>query len=264
MSFGYVLFAVGEEYQRMAYALALSIKLHQNVNISLITDDLDQPDIYDQVIKIPKGVDYFWHCSVYRSLIYDLSPYDYTVHIESDCLVLDDLTSWWQELNNSEHYLQFSSKIFDIFGNEVNFDNHPRHRFLIKQNNLPHDLRVCVYWFKKHNKTKYFFDRLKKIVANREMYLKKYDPIPDGLDSYVAMCASDLGIYDEIKSKTMSFTHGKPYLIGDWRNCNPVLTHTGEFFINGVKQKNIFHYVDQFNEHGHVDKIIKVLENARI
>ena len=241
MSFGYVLFAIGEEYNRMAYALALSVKIHQNANVSLISDTLNQPDIYDEVIKINPSVFGGRFMAHDRSFIYDLSPYDETVHIESDCLVLNNLDSWWNQLKSFD--LKFCKKIVHFDGNTFDHKHHPTHRSAFKINCLPHDLRCAVFWFRKTQDNANFFNMIRSCSIDPK-FIKKHMPhfseSPDSFDACVAMASEEFQNYSDItdNQNVMSFCHAKYELVG-----NGETFFNGDLYVNGYRQHNIFHYV---------------------
>jgi len=255
-SFGYVLFGVGESYLRLTYATALSIKNthHPDIKISIITDQ-EVPEewrsVFDQVIKIKSNDNYHFGRAVYdRCFIYELSPYDITAHIESDCLVLDNLMPWWDHIfNDSNNYLKFSTNIVHIDGSLVDVENHPVHRLEFRQAGLPFDLRVAVFCFKKDNRTTEFFENLKNNVLKYQM---------NTFDATVAVTVHEEGLYDVVADRNISWTHGKSLIIGDWQSANVIFTHTGELFVNGFRQNNVFHYSDK---DWLTDNHIKILED---
>jgi hypothetical protein len=256
MSFGYVLFATGREYQRLAYALALSIKIHQNVNVSLITDEPNQPSIYDKVIVIkPSKAE--GRLSAYdRSFIYDLSPYDETIHIESDCLVLNDLSPWVEKLKSKD--LIFARKIVHFNGSPVDYKHHPTYRSAYKLNCLPHDLRCAAFWFRKTEENQKFFDQVRLCNTNPKYPYKHMPHVGVTIDSFdvcIAMATEELQNYHTIvdHENVMSFCHAKIDLVGDGETI-----FNGDLYVNGYKQKDIFHYV---NKSWMDESKIKILED---
>ena len=117
MSKGFLVLAQNSnniDYVRQAYALALSIKLSQTTvsDISIITNDPvpeDYKSVFDQIIPIP------WIDSSTQSRfkvenrwkVYHCSPYEETIVLDSDMLVLEDLTSYWEKLQ------KYSSRLTD-------------------------------------------------------------------------------------------------------------------------------------------------------
>ena len=101
MSKGFLVFAQNSgsvDYVQQAYALALSIKLSQNeiTDISIVTNDnvpYEYQKIFDQVIPIP----YFKEeinstlKAEHRYQLYAATPYDETIVLDSDMLVMEDL-----------------------------------------------------------------------------------------------------------------------------------------------------------------------------
>ena len=105
MTQGYLVIAQNNanDYVRQAYALALSIKATQpNINnISLVTDDT-VPEQYlsafDKIIPIPFGdaaSSSSWKVEN-RWKLYHASPYDETIVLDVDMLVLDNIENVWK------------------------------------------------------------------------------------------------------------------------------------------------------------------------
>lgn len=264
MSFGYILHARNKEYQEIAYALALSLKISQkNVNISILTDTIPKKcDIYDQVILLDKSDDQSRVCVEDKPQIYFRSPYDETVHIESDCLVFDDLSNWWNLFRNTET-LKFCKNIKDIQNNILN--DIPGHRHSYKVHGLPTDIRDLIFWFKKDKKNDLFFTKMYDVINNYSYYVKKYMPhnpkYQMGFTTITTFTAMELNDVYRIKDHKgiMNFCHAKDYILGyDWRDKPLILTDDAQLYINGYKQTGIFHY---FYKEWMTAEKIKVLEN---
>ena len=105
MSNGFIVLAQNTDtvdYVQQAYALALSIKFsQQNINsISLVTND-PVPEkyqkVFDQIIPIP------WFDPNSNSILkaenrwklYHVSPYKSTIVLDTDMLLLEDISGWW-------------------------------------------------------------------------------------------------------------------------------------------------------------------------
>ena len=110
MTKGIVLLAQNNEtddYVLQACLLAMSAKVHNKVQISVITnDDVPQEyvDLFDQIIPIPFGDaadDSEWKVEN-RWKIYHASPYDETIVMDTDMLVLQNIDVWWEFLSNYE------------------------------------------------------------------------------------------------------------------------------------------------------------------
>ncbi|MFB7629962.1 hypothetical protein ACFC0M_03295 [Streptomyces sp. NPDC056149] len=96
----------GADYLRMAYCLALSLRLTQSTvtGLSVIVPRSQHlPDryrqVFDHVIAIPDVrpdfVNKTWRVDNYVRM-YDLSPYRETVTVDADTLFFDDVSPWWE------------------------------------------------------------------------------------------------------------------------------------------------------------------------
>ena len=120
MTQGYVVIAqnTATDYVRQAYVLALSIKATQpNINnISLVTDDTvpeQYLSVFDKIIPIPFGdaaSSSEWKVEN-RWKLYHASPYDETIVLDVDMLVLDNIERVWEWVNGSD--LFFTSQVTD-------------------------------------------------------------------------------------------------------------------------------------------------------
>ena len=128
MSKGIVILAQnseGHDYIRMAYALALSIDLSQPIKtpVTLITNDpvpREYAKVFDKVLEIPWGdasessrfkVENRWK-------IYHASPYDETIVMDTDMLVLQNIDIWWKFLSNYEMF--FVNRVLNYRGEIAN------------------------------------------------------------------------------------------------------------------------------------------------
>ena len=107
MSNGILVLAQNNEtvnYVEQAQLLAMSLK-HTNpdVKISLVTNnDVEFVNLFDNIIPIP------WHDDAFstewkienRWKLYHVSPYDKTIVMDTDMIVLQDISEWWKFLNN--------------------------------------------------------------------------------------------------------------------------------------------------------------------
>ena len=107
MSKGFLTFAQNgkNNYLRMAYALALSLKVTQPEYDKLsvaVTPGTSIPDIYkevfDQIIDIPFGdmaAKHKWKLhNEWKA--FHVTPYDETIKLAADMLFFSDITEWWE------------------------------------------------------------------------------------------------------------------------------------------------------------------------
>ena len=102
-------------YVDQAYALALSIKSSQvENNISLVTNNTvpeKYKEVFDKIIEIPwvDNRDPTRYRTEHRWKLYHITPYDETIVLDSDMLMLEDITQWWNYCQN--YNLKFCSRI---------------------------------------------------------------------------------------------------------------------------------------------------------
>jgi len=167
---GVVLFAYNTieiDYVSIADANARLITKHLNLPVTLVTDLDSKPHFkYDKVIRIENTLDNFRNINFTkqawrnggRSRAYDLSPYDLTVLLDSDYLILDNSLS--KLLKQSFDYkLQHTSYSED---GELYSRMGPNY-------SLPFVWATCVI-FRKTGLSKEFFDLVQRIERNYSYY----------------------------------------------------------------------------------------------
>jgi len=153
-------------YIRQAYALAKSLhRYNDGQKISLITNDnvpKEWQEPFDKIIPIPwtdSAEDSDWKIEN-RWKVYHASPYDETIVLEADMLILNDITHWWDELAKRE--LFFVSNV-RTYRDELITNRYYRKTF--DANKLP-NLYSALHYFKKGDKAKEFYNLLEIIVNN--------------------------------------------------------------------------------------------------
>ena len=272
MTQGYIVIAQNNttDYVRQAYVLALSIKATQpNINnISLVTDDIvpeQYLSVFDKIIPIPFGDSASaseWKVEN-RWKLYHASPYDETIVLDVDMLILYNIEKAWNWVKDRD--LFFTSHVTDYKQRTI---TDTTYRKMFVENDLP-NLYCGMFYFKKSNTALEFFKLVEFITNNwQRMY---YDIAPKNsqkffsMDVTVAIAAKILGIDDSIvnSNSPFTFTHMKPALQG-WdpipESCLSQLlinfTDTRELYLNNFKQYGVFHYVD---DEFLTDEIIKKL-----
>lgn len=272
MSKGFLVLAQNSDvdYVRQAWALALSIRSTQpNINnISLVTNDV-VPEQYlsafDKIIPIPFGDSASaseWKIEN-RWKLYHASPYDETIVLDVDVLVLDNIERVWRWVGDRD--LLFTSNVLDYKGRKV---ANTAYRKMFAANDLP-NLYSGMFYFKKSDTVLEFFKFLEFITNNWENMYNRVAPKNMqnfySFDVSVAIAAKLMGIDDVIthKNSPFTFTHLKPALQG-WdpipQSCLSQLlvnfTDSRELYLNNFRQRGVFHYVeDAFL----TDEIIKKL-----
>jgi hypothetical protein len=245
------------DYVRQAYLLALSIHRHnKNQKVSLLTNDI-VPDqykaVFDKIIPIPwyndaKGQE--WKINN-RWKIYHITPYQETIVMDADMLVLENIEHWWSELQ--KHDLFFVSDVKTYRGETVTSDYY---RKMFTANNLP-NLYSGIHYFKKTDDNKTFFVLLEMIVKNFDTFYEWYAPNNRqnfcSIDVSVSLASKILGNsrYLSIPNSFITFTHMKPN-VQNWLQSKSKWTDTiaydvdnlGNLYVGNFLQRGVFHYVE--------------------
>lgn len=226
-------------YVEQACILAMSLKLtNPNDKISIITNDkVDDVyvDLFDHIIPIPYGddaVESNWKIEN-RWKIYHATPYQKTIVMDTDMIILQDIGSWWGFL--SKYELFFTSKVYTYRSNEVDSDFY---RKAFTANQLP-NLYTGFHYFEKSNFAHEFYKWMELITQNWELfygqYVKEHYPSRPSMDITAAISAKILDCENQITNKNIkfpSFTHMKAH-VQDWEECS-------EHW-----QKNVATYIDR-------------------
>ena len=260
MSDGFCLLAQNNsevDYIKQAYALAVSIhKFNKGQNVSLITND-EVPEeykhVFDKIIDIP-WTDQAEHTDwkiENRWKVYHASPYEHTIVMDVDMLVLHDITHWWKELKKRN--LFFVSNVKNYRNENVTTRYY---RKTWDENNLP-NLYSAFYYFKKSDEAHEFFKLLEIIMINWELFYGRFAG-----NYYQKWCSMDLScsIASKILDNTLNitdptsfitFTHMKPHC-QNWHEVpSKWTTVLGGYFtkdktmmVGNFLQRNILHYVE--------------------
>jgi hypothetical protein len=260
MSQGFIVLAQNSniDYVKQAYALALSIKSTQPTinNISIVTNDIvpeEYQNVFDKIIPIPFGdsaENSEWKVEN-RWKLYHATPYDETIVLDADVLVLDNIERIWKFVK--DRYLFFSSNVKDYKGRTI---TDRTYRKTFDENALP-DIYSGMYYFKKCDKSLEFFKLVEFITYNWERIYYEVTPKNTqkffSMDVSFAIAAKILGIDDQIigRNSPFTFTHMKPALQG-WDPI-PVsfldqslinFNSNKELYLNNIRQYGVFHYVE--------------------
>ena len=260
MSNGFCLLAQNNsevDYIKQAYALAVSIhKFNKGQNVSLITND-EVPEeykhVFDKIIDIP-WTDQAEHTDwkiENRWKVYHASPYEHTIVMDVDMLILHDITHWWKELKKRN--LFFVSNVKNYRNENVTTRYY---RKTWDENNLP-NLYSAFYYFKKSDEAHEFFKLLEIIMINWELFYGRFAG-----NYYQKWCSMDLScsIASKILDNTLNitdptsfitFTHMKPHC-QNWHEVPTKWTTVlGGYFtkdktmmVGNFLQRNILHYVE--------------------
>jgi hypothetical protein len=260
MSKGHVFLAQNSDvdYVRQAYALALSIKKHNEINATCIITNDPIPDEYvgafDHVVAIPWGDsarDANWKIENRWKIIHT-SPFKENIVYDTDMLLLNSNDHWWRYFEGKD--LAFTSTVVDYRNNVVASDYY-RKTFTL--NNLD-NIYVGAFYFKKTSRAYEFFKWLEVIAANWQEFYSRYTPNKPqkfcSMDVNAALAIKFMGCASEVVVKDTlipSFTHMKPAIQG-WTNV-PVrwtdvlavsVNKDSQVKIAGFQQQGLLHYVE--------------------
>ena len=248
-----------DNYVLQACACAMSIHAtNNNASIAIITDD-EIPEqykqLFDHVIPIPWGdlaEKYEWKIHN-RWKIYFISPYEEAVVLDTDMLVLDDLTNYFEVFAKYDIWL--TSNVLDYRGNRVTSDFY-RKRFT--KYNLP-NVYFGLHYFKKSDFALEFYNWLDVITNNwKDFYKFGSDKLIQenaSMDVTSAMATSILDCESSVTNSKLdapTFVHMKANIQGwngvteKWqKTVGAYLTDDLDLFIGNYKQHGIFHYTEK-------------------
>ena len=248
------------DYIKQAYALALSIKFSQvtHSSVSLVTNDVvpdEYANAFDNILPIPwedSAKDSEWKVEN-RWKLYHVTPYEETIVLDSDMLFLEDITAWWNHLENYD--LKFCSKIKNYKSEIIKQDTVHRKAFI--SNNLP-NVYFALHYFKKSEAAHEFYKTLEFVVNNWEYCYGKFAPneyqnwLSIDLASAIAIEILDIAHTVIDLSGPLEFIHMKPAIQGwaltssKWQDTvHSLFTTSGELLIANIKQFKLFHYVEK-------------------
>lgn len=256
------------DYIRLAYAMALTIKLTQPQGFNSISIASQTPEVihnlkmswvFDTVIAYegPKGMNS-------RSRVYQHTPYKETVFLDSDFLFLNDVSHWWPFMR--QHDLYVATRPMTFRGGTM---ENKYYRDVFVKNNLP-DFYSGWLYFKQSRETTKFFRVLEALTDNPELWKEqltgyKFESIPT--DEACALTAKMLDIVEDMSNPNVPFpriTHMKSFSQG--LGSNEVWTDTIPFYydsdmnvkIGPYAQTDILHYTKKDLL---TDNFISTLEN---
>ena len=262
MSKGIVVLAQNNEtdnYVEQSALLAMSLRYHNDVPISLITNDQvpeEYVNLFDKIIPIPFGdsaKDSEWKVEN-RWKIYHASPYDETIVMDTDMLVLQNIDVWWNFLSNYEVF--YTSNVLTYKGETAN-TSYYRKTFI--DNELP-NLFCGLHYFKKSDFAQQFYTWLELVVNNWETFyeqqlLASSRPKHVSMDVCTAIVTKILDCESVITNKVAkfpSFTHMKPYCQGwntvqtSWQDQIGVyISKDGSTKLGNYAQTGILHYTEK-------------------
>lgn len=262
-------------YVEQAAALALSVNKFNNIPVSIITDDIVPNNFrkyFDQIIPIQWGdmaAGSDWKVEN-RWKVYYQSPYNETIVMDTDMLVLQNIDNLWKFYSN-----------YDLFftTNPITYRNEPitssYYRQMFIDNNLP-NIYSALYYFKKSETAHNFFTYLELVIKNFDKFQTDLCPKTTqdsvSLDVAIAMTIKLMDIEGSVtnyKNSLSTFVHMKSHVQNwnrprnKWQNSVATyLTKNLELYVGNYLQHNIFHYTEK--NFLFKNDIIEKLENTNV
>lgn len=280
MSKGFLLFAENTKstnYLEQAYALALSIKYSQSTTtlVSLMTNDKvpkKYQSAFDKIIPIPFEVkndgkyktDNRWQ-------LYYATPYDETIVLDADMLLVEDISSWWTYC--ADHDVKFCSRVKN-YKNEI-IGHDPIHRLVFIENKLTNPY-FALHYFKKNQIAYEFYKVLEFVIThwdfNRGTFAPNEPQLWPSMDLATAIAIEITGLYNSVidSCSPLEFVHMKTPLQGwdmipsTWQDAVPfVLNSRGNMVLGNMIQPKLFHYVEKNFLTGKILKRLEELANGK-
>lgn len=215
---GYITFALGEKYLKLAYAQALSIKATQGIkNYAVIIDKITEKSIdkYSHVFNEIIVIDYEpsdWDMSQHWRVFF-LTPWRETVMLDADIIFTSPIDHWWNVMRLRDVCLTHEIKDF-----REDTITSRRHRKLFDENLLP-DVYAGFMYFRYTQFTMEFFALVKEITQNwnwiAKEHLTKNEDSRIRLDELFSLATRIFGIQNvTLPYPVPTFVHGKEALWG--------------------------------------------------
>lgn len=266
MSRGFFTIAQGPAYQRLAYALALSLKLSQkeHSNLSIGVTKAEKKDIpakykyiFDEVVEIPwkdHAAKSEWKLENEWKSIH-MSPYDETIKLDADMFFPSDITAWWSVLEKSEGV--FATEVFTYRDEKITSDFY---RKTFTESGLP-NIYTAFFYFKKTD-INYELFRLAEFIFNNwehcfyEFLGAEHRPKYVSTDVVFAIAAkildyqqhnsfpnTALPTFVHMKSKLQRWTGDPKFMNEDWTKMVPIsFNRECDLKIGNYLQHKPFHY----------------------
>lgn len=237
MDKGFVIMAQGDVYEKCAQALKQNIlTLMPNSNVTIITTEM--LPYGDQVPKEIWKLQNDWQ-------VYEASPYEYTIKLESDMYLPRSIEYWWDVLKDRD--VVVNTKIRDF---KQNLSEVKAYRNFIVDNKLP-DTYNAITYFRKSELAEKFFKIVRDIFENWDDYksiLKCNVNEPATTDWVYSIACHILGEENTTlpQFNEFSMVHMKQFINNlpseDWTRTfvSELLPHS--FRINTIAQQYPVHY----------------------
>ena len=260
------------DYVKQAYLCALSIRAtNPNSKICLITNntvDKQYSVVFDDIVNIPwedSSQSTEWKVEN-RWKIYHATPYDRTIVLDTDMLVLENIEHWWNFLKNYKIF--FTTNVKTYRGTPL---TSVYYRKAFRNHQLP-NLYSGFHYFEKSDEAHNFYKWLEFVMNNWELfygqyaggnYFQKFASV----DVSAAIVTKILDCEEHITSKATYpyFTHMKTHA-QDWTiltserwqdKVGVYLDKDLDLKIGNYKQNGVFHYTEKDFV---TDDVIKIYE----
>ena len=254
---GFLIFADDKTHLQQAYLCALSIKASNNkYPVSVVTDaytESKHSEVFDEIKRIPwKNADFTQLQAENRWKIYHITPYERTIVLDSDILVLQNLEYFWNAV--SQYQIYYPTTVFS-YRQEVITSDYYRKAFT--NNKLP-NFYNAFHYFEKSDFAHEFFDWMETVTNNWQLfyghYCKENYPNYPSMDITAAIVAKILDCDDLISNQEQTMpnlVHMKPKIQGwkqptsRWQDKVGVyLNNDLELKIGNHRQNTVFHYTE--------------------
>lgn len=226
--YGVLCFALGPIYEDCAYLLHQSCErlgIPLTIVVSASSNRLD----FLNPIRLPKE---FKNPFEAECLAYEISPYELTLKVDADCLLL------------SAPYLA-DLPIYSGFPRTMSYqktEDSP-YRKVEATYGLP-DIYSTALVFSKSDEASRFFSLCKELFYTwYSLNIVSHNKLPPTTDSVFSLAWR---LLDLANPKVFDFIHAKIGVSLDHElNSSFILEHSGDLFVQGVKQTGLFHYQDK-------------------
>lgn len=281
MSKGFLIFACNTkdvDYVKQAYALALSIKFSQSevTSVSLVTNNKvskKHSKVFDKIIPIPwcnNSDTITRYAGEHRWKLFHVSPYYETIVLDSDMLLLEDISEWWKYCSNFN--LRFCSRVKN-YKLDIVHDIIYRKSFIANKLTNPY---FALHYFKKSQEALEFYKVLEFVCNNWEWC---YDLLAKdnwqnclSMDLATAIAIEISGLYDCVNDSCspLEFIHMKvglqswPTGLDSWQDTvSYVLNTKGDLVVGNIKQSKLFHYVEDSFLSNQIQMRLEELANGK-
>ena len=226
---GYLIPAIGSEYERCAQQLRRSIlRFHPDAHITIVTADM-----------LPHGDRGGW---ANDWQMFKVSPYRQTIKLEADMIAASSVDHWWNLFELRDVVISLSSRTF--------YDKQAQSRFYRRcfdENNLPDVYNAITYW-RFSQPAMEFFAIVRNIFENWTEYKKllKFPEDAPSTDLVYAMAAQIVGPEKVTLPAGLGPTvvhmkrHVNALQCNDW--TQELIWENDPFRINTIAQWGFVHY----------------------